>query len=402
MTARIEPSLLGRMSERQVLRIFQSRGPLSRAEVARQTGLSAPAVSRAVSALLRSGLLEETEVPQQTGGRPALRLRLATQNAQVLGLVIDADRCGLVAAGLDGLLRDEPIDFPTPDTYPALIESFARCARRLMARPGVATLGVGLSVPGLIDYRTQRGVLSPNVPLTDGRSPALDLSRKLSVECVLFQESHALCLGEQAYGQARGLDDFAMLDVHTGVGLGVVSGGKLLTGHSGMAGEIGHITVVPEGRRCGCGNVGCLETVASDSSVAWRASRRLGRNVSIDDVIRLARSGEADLSADLDDACNYLAIGVAAVINLFNPSRLFVHGRLFEADDSLFPRMVERASKRALRPSFADCRVVRATGQKHQGAVAGVIQHLTSAIAPALETKTLCFPSEVRHAVPSP
>ena len=331
-----------------------------------------------------------------------MRLRLASQAAQVLGLVIDADRCQIVAAGLDGLMLDEPIDFATPDTYPGLIDALARQALALMERPGVTTLGVGLSVPGLIDYRSQRGVLSPNVPITDGHSPALDLARKLKVECVLLQESHALCMGEQAYGEARGLDNFAMLDVHTGVGLGVVSGGRLLTGHCGMAGEIGHITVVPDGRRCGCGNSGCLETVASDTSLAWRASKRLGRNITIEEVIHLARSGEVDLSADLDDVCRYLAVGVAAVINLFNPSRLFVHGRFFEADEHIFARMVEKASRRTLRPSFAECRIVRATGQKHQGAVAGVIQHLTSAIAPALETNTLCFPSEVRDAIPSP
>ena len=276
MTARIEPSLLGRMSERRVLRVLQTIGPLSRAEVARHADLSAPAVSRAVAALLRSGLLEETEFPHQTGGRPAMRLRLANQGVQVLGLVIDADRCGLVAAGLDGQLNDAPHEFPTPHTYRDLIGTLAEHAQRFMDRPGVATLGIGLSVPGLIDYRSQRTVLSPNVPFTDGHSPALELAEKLNVECILLQESHALCMGEQTYGQARGLEDFAMLDVHTGVGLGVVSAGRLLTGHSGLAGEIGHITIVPDGRRCGCGNLGCLETVANDTSLAWRASKRLG------------------------------------------------------------------------------------------------------------------------------
>src|SRR3712207_2397849 len=107
MTARIEPSLLGKMTERQVLRALRACGPLSRAEVARQTGLSAPAVSRAIGALLRAGLLEETDAPQATGGRPATRLRLARQNAQVLGAVIDADRCLVVSAGLDGQLHED-------------------------------------------------------------------------------------------------------------------------------------------------------------------------------------------------------------------------------------------------------------------------------------------------------
>ncbi|MGL4555754.1 MAG: MarR family transcriptional regulator, partial [Gemmataceae bacterium] len=83
MSARIEPSLLGRLSERQILRVLHAGGPLSRAEVARRTGLSAPAVSRAVAALLRSGLIEESAAARRTGGRPALTLRLATANAQV-------------------------------------------------------------------------------------------------------------------------------------------------------------------------------------------------------------------------------------------------------------------------------------------------------------------------------
>jgi len=386
MTARIEPSLLGKMSERQVLHALQADGPLSRAEVARRCGLSAPTVSKAVASLLRSGMLEETALPEATGGRPATRLRLARDSALVLGVVIDADRCLLVSSGLDGNLHETTRSFATPDTYPRLIDALTRHARALMARDGVATLGAGISLPGLVDYRGQRGVLSPNVPITNGQAPSLDLGKRLGVECVLLQESHALCLGEQHYGRARGLDDFAMLDVHTGVGLGVVSAGRLLTGHSGLAGEIGHLTVVPDGRKCGCGNVGCLETVASDTSLAWRVSKRLGRQVDIEEVIRLATSGEADLSADFDDVSRYLALAIAAIVNLFNPARLFVHGRMLEVP-GVFDRAVERAAERSLGPSFSDCTVLRATGQKHQGAVAGIIQHLTSAIAPALETR---------------
>src|SRR5262245_42276190 len=114
MNARIEPSLLGKMTERQVLCVLQEHGaPLSRAEVARQAGLSAPAVSRAVAALIQAGLLEETSTPQATGGRPAALLRLARESAQVLGAVVDADRCVVVSAGLDGQLHSDAISFAT-------------------------------------------------------------------------------------------------------------------------------------------------------------------------------------------------------------------------------------------------------------------------------------------------
>src|SRR4051794_33030868 len=153
MTARIEPSLLGKMSERQVLHALQAEGPLSRAEVARRCGLSAPTVSKAVASLKRSGLLEEADAPEATGGRPATRLRLARDGAKVLGAVIDADRCLLVSSGLDGQLHETTRSFATPDSYPRLLDALTRHARALMDRDGVSTLGVGLSLPGLVDYR---------------------------------------------------------------------------------------------------------------------------------------------------------------------------------------------------------------------------------------------------------
>src|SRR5260370_19218260 len=116
--SRVQPTLLGKLNERQVLRALQVPGPLSRAEVARRLGLSAPTVSKAVASLLDAGLLEESEAAKQALGRPAARLRLATQTAQVLGVVIDVDHCQVVAAGLDGQLRpDQQRRFATPASY---------------------------------------------------------------------------------------------------------------------------------------------------------------------------------------------------------------------------------------------------------------------------------------------
>jgi N-acetylglucosamine repressor len=174
-----------------------------------------------------------------------------------------------------------------------------------------------------------------------------------------------------------------MLDVGTGVGLGVMSGGRLLTGHSGLAGEVGHLTAVAVGGRpCGCGNHGCLETVASDSALAWAVSQRLGRKLSVDEVIDGLKSGEISAPEELQRTCRYLAVGLAAAVNLFNPSTLFVHGHLFEADPGLFASVVKETGRRALPPSFADCRIVQARGSKRQGAIAAFIEHLTESVVP--------------------
>lgn len=391
----VQPALLSKINEQQVLRTIQTLGPLSRAEVARHSGVTAPTASKAVEALMRASLLEEEEELEVTQGRPARKLRLAARTVQVLGLVIDAEQCRVVCAGLDGKIHTERTSaFPTPTAYEPLIETAVEHAARLIARSDVATLGLGISIPGLVDYREHRSLLSPNLPITNQQTPLRDIETRLNLPCVMVQEEHALCLAERHYGQAQGLDDFAVLDVSTGVGLGVMSGGRLLSGHSGLAGEIGHITVEIDGRKCGCGNHGCLETVAGDAALAWAISQRLGCKISIDEVIELTRRGEISPKEELDRLCCYLAVGLAAVINLFNPSSLFVHGGLFALDADFFPRLIEETRMRALPPSFLDCRIIQARGSKRQGAIAAIIEHLIDTIVPAGVTNRRYIPAQ--------
>jgi N-acetylglucosamine repressor len=385
MSIQVAPVLLRKINERRVLETIQQRGPMSRAAVKRLIGMSAPTVSKAVASLLGHGLLEERGQPEAAFGRPGKLLRLASYSAGVLGAVIDARRCWVLAAGLDGkLLIDKMRSFDAPVTYPELISAVATHARQLSQEFGSTARAMGISVPGLVNSRNDQVIFSPNLHLLDGHRPAADLAAALGLDCVMIQESHALCLGECMYGEAKGRTDFAILDVSTGLGLGVMSGGRLLTGHSGLAGEFGHITIEPRGIQCGCGNHGCLETVATDSAFVRLISQKLGRPTDIDEALARIRSGAIDAAAELDQTCEYLAIAVAAVINTFNPSTLFVHGRLFDSDDNVFSRMVARAKERTLRPSFEDCQVLQARASKRQGAIAGVIHHLTNSWAPSV------------------
>ncbi len=358
---------------------------MSRAEVARHSGISAPTASKAIEALLRAGLLEEGDAPSSSRGRPARKLLLASRTAQALGLVIDAGACRAVTAGLDGRIdATQTREFPTPATYEELIDASTGILCKMMDRSGVSTLGVGISLPGLMDHKDRRGLLSPNVPITNGQSPSRDIAQRLGVECVMVQEAHALCLAERQFGLAKGISDFAMLDIGAGVGLGVISGGRLLAGHSGLAGEVGHITVDPDGRKCGCGNRGCIETILSDTGFAWSLGNRLNRHLSVPEALDLAASSSPEAREEMSRVCRYLGIAFATVINLFNPSTLFVHGKLFLADETLLPRAVEEAGRRALQPTFADCRIVLARGSKRQGAVAAIIEQLTNSMAPGL------------------
>ena len=382
---RVESTLLRRINERRLLEAIQQHGPSSRAALTRVSGLTAPTVSKAVEALLKRGLIEELAPAEQALGRPGRLVRMAAASACVLGAVIDADTCCVVATGLDGMVTEErTIRFATPTGYPALLDSVEEACRTLMHASTAVVHGVGLSVPGLVNERLREIVFSPNLHLLDKHNPARDLEARLGVPCVLVQESDALVLGEWLYGDARGLDDFAVLDAATGLGLGVMSGGRLLAGHSGMAGEVGHVTVVPDGVRCGCGNRGCLETLATDAALVRLIGEKLGRAISVDAAAELLATRPADFQHELRAVTEYLAIAIAAVINIFNPTTLFVHGTLLAGAPERFARVLERVRQRTLTASLADCTIVATKSSKRQGAVAGIINSLTNACAPTL------------------
>src|SRR5262245_58142607 len=130
---RIEPTLLNKINQRTILEVLLQHGPSSRADVVRYSGISAPTVSKAVASLLEYGLLEEGESPQGTFGRPGKLLRLATENAQVIGVALEPQRCSIVSAGFDGSLHHDDVEhFATPGTYQSFINEIAERARSLM------------------------------------------------------------------------------------------------------------------------------------------------------------------------------------------------------------------------------------------------------------------------------
>jgi N-acetylglucosamine repressor len=291
----------------------------------------------------------------------------------------------VVAAGLDGNVSEEQTRrFATPTSYAELLDALEQQCRELLGGIAGRVHGVGVSVPGLVNERLAEIVFSPNLHLLDKRNPARDLAERLGVECVLLQETDALCLSERIYGDARGLRDFAMLDVTTGLGLGVMTGGQVLAGHSGMAGEVGHITVVPDGHRCGCGNRGCLETLATDSALVRTLSEKLGRPLSLDDAAAVIAARPGDFQHEIRTATEYLAIAIAAVINIFNPTTLFVHGTLLVGSEERFARVLERVKQRTLTASLADCTILATRSSKRQAAIAGIMHHLTNAWAPSI------------------
>ena len=312
------PSLLRHLNERAVFEYVLKCGNVSRSVLTRGARMTAPTVQKAVANLLKAGYLEMvTSESAARVGRPSPVYRVARDTVQVIGVTIDVRRCAVTAAGLDGVIRPErTVEFITPATYAELIETISRHCSSLINN-SVQTLGIGVSAPGEIEMSTQRVLLSPNLRILDNSSPASDLSKRLSVQTILFHETTGTCLAEQGYGAARGMRDFVMIGVYEGFGASIVSGGRLLAGRSGLGGEMGHITVDLNGEQCGCGNRGCLETVATDQAFAKLVSASLGKKLSIEKIIEQAAAGTIDVAEELDKTLSYLAVGIAAACLLY-------------------------------------------------------------------------------------
>ncbi|MFZ4638707.1 MAG: ROK family protein [Pirellulales bacterium] len=383
-TIRVEPALLRKINERRLLEYLQMNGPASRAMLRRRSGLTAPTVSKAIDSLLERGLLEEVDPEQPALGRPGKLVRMATTSAIIVGVLIDVRRCTVVVAGMDGRIADgHTRRFATPESYAALLAAIeTECRQVLSASPGTVH-GVGVVVNALITTQEHRVASCANLHILDGHTPAHDLESRIDVPCRLLKATAALCLSERAAGAAVGCDDFALLDMTTGLGLGVISGGTLVKGRSGMAGEIGHVVVDPEGSPCGCGNRGCLETLATDAALLRLMSTRIGREIDAEEARRLLAQPGHGFAADVDTVARHVALAASMVVNVFNPARVVIHSDLFAEDEQRLAAIRTWLERLGLAAILADCTLKRSQTSKEQAAVSGIIHELTHAWAPS-------------------
>jgi predicted NBD/HSP70 family sugar kinase len=378
-----KPSLLRRLNERAIFELLLRSGTASRTDLIRSLGVTAPTVHKAVASLVEAGLVEEVGFDTTKNlGRPGMVYRVASKSVQVIGVALDVRQTAIVSAGLDGVIDESSAQrFHTPRTYAKLVDAIVARVKTFVDRD-IQTIGIGVSTPGELDVTNQRILLSPNLHITDGRSLSADLRERTGIDAIMYHETTGTCLAEWSHGAARGMRNFVMIGVYEGFGTSIVSDGRLLLGRDGMGGELGHVTVDIHGERCGCGNRGCIETVATDQAFARKVSARLGSPMSIETIITGARSGEIDVRRELNEALEYLAIGAAAAINIFNPEAVLLCSRMFDAEPDALARLTERIYDRALKPLRTGCQIIRAEGDTRRGAIASVIHHISGSIGP--------------------
>ena len=314
-----------------VLELIRAKQPISRADLARHSGLQRSTVSQIVEQLIGEAWVCEGAVASPPRGRRPTLLGL---NEEVVAIAIDIHpkRATVAAVDLTGRLLSRSLVPLTqnPVASTCLITDCVARMRQSLSRKSIE--GIGVSVPGRVDPETQRLIFAPNL-----RWPDFDLKgvmEKATALPVNMENSATACLlAELTFGRMDGIRDIVLVTVSEGVGTGVFSNGQLISGHHGMAGEFGHVSLDPSGPRCGCGQKGCWETFAS-CPAALRYYKELqpqSRAIAFHELLTMADEGDPHATQALAKQAHFIGRGLQPVILGLSPSVIFVAGDIMSS-----------------------------------------------------------------------
>lgn len=370
-----------------VLNLVRSLQPISRADLARAMGVRRGVVSLIVNDLLQDRLIFEGATGEAVRGRKPTFLYIDSRRRAVVAADIRASETFVMVADLLGKPITGVIGFPTARDPKTLVATLAKRIKHLLAdHPEVdGCEGIGVVVPGMVEQSTMQVLHAPtlgwrNVNIRDSLAAATGLPVQVENSgraCALAQ----IWARREDAGSVAG--DIVFISVSDGVGVGVVIQGEVLRGRHNIAGEFGHVPLSLDGPRCSCGSNGCWEAYVSNRATLARYFGRSAdqtapvpveqRHFSVEDLIARARGNDAKAVTALQQTARYLGLGLASVINVLDPARVYVGGEITLAWDLIEETVRTAMAERALTPEAAstDIRPVAASEYPRlQGAAA--------------------------------
>jgi glucokinase-like ROK family protein len=339
-----------------VIRALRDEGTISRAEIARRTGLSRSTVSSLVADLQADGLVVERPEPGsahgQQGGRPPILLSFDASAGAAIGIDFGHSHLRVAVSDLASTIlseRREPLD--TDHDAQQGLELAAEMIADALTDAGVprsAVIGAGMGLPGPIEQSAGTVGSSAILPGWIGMTAATEMRRRLDIPVMVDNDANLGALAEAAFGAGRDAGDLIYLKVSSGIGAGLILNGRLYRGSAGLAGELGHVLVDPDGIVCRCGNRGCLETVAATGALVDLLRRSHGEDLTVEAMLEAARAGDLGCRRVIHDAGRALGQVVATLLNVLNPELLVVGGDLAGAGDLLLDGVRESVGRAAL------------------------------------------------------
>jgi predicted NBD/HSP70 family sugar kinase len=357
-----------------VLRLLHDQGPRSRAAVAVETGLNKATVSRLVAELIDRGLVRELGlVNQRRRGRPATLIDVDGRRVAALGLELNVDFITAIAVDLAGrrlFERTRAIDAVNSPRHQTLraLASMARQAVEAVAPVCNTIAGVTVAVPALVDVDARSITFAPNLHWWNvevGSRVARALGREVSVS--VDNDANLGAFAEYRVGEFAGAPNLIYITGQTGVGGGIIVDGRLLRGATGFSGEVGHMHVVDGGPACGCGRFGCWEALVGlrpllrdavpDVFETLEAHPRVGPEEKVAHVVGRAEAGDPRVLAALERHGRWLGVGLATLVNLFNPQVVVLGGFFREIAPWMLGGAEQTMRELSIAPDAGGCRL---------------------------------------------
>lgn len=339
----------------------------SRSQIVERTRLSRAVVAQRVAELIDRGLVVEGDTGPSTGGRPARRLTFRADAGHILVADLGATSIDVALTTLDGRIlahHDEPVDIAAgPERCLARVDALFDDLRTGTPNPPGRLWGIGIGVPGPVEFRTGRPVSPPIMPGWGDYPVRERFSARYDAPVWVDNDVNVLALGELRSGVAAGHENVVVVKIGTGIGAGIISGGRLHRGIQGSAGDVGHIQVVEDASVvCRCGNIGCLEALAGGAALArsgtaaalggrserLRAVLEVHGEVTAEAVAEAAAFGDPVAVELLQGAGRRVGLMLASIVNFFNPSLIVIGGGVARSGDHFLAAIRETVYRRSL------------------------------------------------------
>jgi len=377
-----------------VLRLIWQERRISRADIARQAGLSRSTASEIVGEILPMGLVAEVGEGPSRGGRRPIVLEFRDDACVILGIEMGAAHVVVVATDLRGhVLATASCEHAVRTDPAGTRRVIGELCRQCLDDPAAADrplVGIGVAVPSPVDP-SHPDRLSPVVlPAWQGRLGLDELSDELGAPLMIDNDANLGALAEHWWGVGFGTDDLAYIKVATGIGSGHVIGGEIYRGATGVAGEIGHLAIDPHGKPCICGLRGCLVTMVGGPALVERTaelatmypdSPLAGPRHSIHEIENAALAGDPLAQLVVREAAENLGIAVAGLLNVMNPAMVILGGDLARLGDLLLEPLRDTVRKRTLISSVAAAEILASELGPRAVAVGAATMILKAALA---------------------
>jgi N-acetylglucosamine repressor len=353
-------------NRRVLLNTIRDKGPRSRFELSTACTLSIATTKRLIEELMSQGLIAEGApiTARRARGRKASVLRLSGAYGHFIGVAVEPSSLNLAAIGFDGAViysRELQPDTSDRARLQDLIFSETQAAVSACAGMGRGPLrGMGVAIAGLVNTREGLIHYCPGLPGWENVGLSALMEKRFDAPVLIDDEVRCMALAEKRYGERSNLDTLLFLYIGRGVGAGIILDNRIYRGKNGISGEFGHITVRENGPLCNCGNRGCLEAVASSSAILARVHQLLAANVystlrdgpapgqglTLADVCAAAMAGDKLANMVVAEAEESIGIGVASLINIFDPGTVILAGSVIESFRDLIIEGVQRIVRR--------------------------------------------------------